>query len=84
MVRMKSVGLLLLIITLFSVGVMCLFFLEQTRGIAIKVADWAYASKNHPLKTLVRSNNYLNMLRMVGAIALFTSFFLIWAWIKNL
>lgn len=81
---MKTFGLLVFIAALCSLGIMCFFFPERTQDVVIKLVNWAYASENHPLKTLVRSSNYLKILRAVGAIALIMFCFLIWAFVKNL
>jgi hypothetical protein len=61
-----------------------LVFSEKTQGIIIKLIDRAGASKNYPFKSLIRSSNYLYILRSVGTLALLMSFFLTWGLINNL
>ncbi|PMY90064.1 hypothetical protein C1X69_30170 [Pseudomonas sp. FW305-67] len=84
MVEIMTIGLLAFIIILCLLGIMCLFFSEKTQGIIIKLIDRAGASKKYPLKSLIRSSNYLYILRSVGALALLMSFFLTWGLINNL
>ena len=87
----KSFGFLVFVTVLFLVGICCLLFPSRVQAIAIKALNWGLPSKVDAINSYmcladkyVRSNQYLIALRMIGAISLLCSIFLLWMFIKSL
>lgn len=81
---MKTIGLLLFILLLFLLGIVCLIFPEKIQASAINNVNQGLTAHSDMLKNSVKSASYLINVRVVGALALICSLFLMWAFIKNL
>lgn len=81
---MKTIGLSLFILLLFLLGIVCLLFPEKIQTFANKSVNQGFTAHNDALKNFVQSSSYLINVRVVGAIALICSLFLLWVFIKNL
>ena len=80
---MKTVGLIIFIIILFFLGMVCLVYPEKVQEIAIRSVSHGYLTENSPLKSFVRSNRYLIIVRSVGFIAILCFCFLSLVFFRN-
>jgi hypothetical protein len=79
----KTLGLLMFILALFIIGTSCLFFPERVQAIMTRAVTWGQSSRIEALNNFVGSKHYLISVRVVGALSLLCSAFLLLMLIKN-
>ena len=80
---MKTAGLILFIMLLCFTGIMCLFFTDTVREIAVKSVSQGL-THNSPVEAFIKSNRYVYVVKAVGFGAVFMACFLIWTFFRNI
>jgi len=75
---------LVLSVILLSIGVVCIFFSGRVQHLALRWVDRGFTANIEAAKTFMQSTSYIMTVKAVGAIAILSGAFVLWALFHNL